>query len=249
MEKGIIWRIGDDTSVRIWEDPWLPAGVSRRPRTPRGGTLLTKVSELIDPYTSTWDVQLAKDLFWEEDVSSILATPVHVDRDDWVAWHFDQKGTFSVKSAYHVLDDDAENSRVRQHGESSSPTSSKSIRGLWRKIWKLPRPPKIKQFLWRVAHNSLAFKLNIKRKGIQLDTRCPVCFRFDEDGAHCFLKCKAAQQCWRELSLEIFRLSLLQARSSKEFVWEILTLKPDICLRVVVLLWRWWDVRNKSNAV
>jgi hypothetical protein len=44
---------------------------------------------------------------------NILAIPVHIDRDDCVAWHFDQKGTFSVKSAYHVLEDDAERSRLR----------------------------------------------------------------------------------------------------------------------------------------
>jgi hypothetical protein len=63
MKKGIIWRIGDDNSVRIWEDPWIPTGFSRRPRTPRGGTVLSKVSELIDPYTGTWDIELVKDLF------------------------------------------------------------------------------------------------------------------------------------------------------------------------------------------
>lgn len=94
MEKGIIWRIGDGSNVRIWEDPWLPVGFSRRPRTPRGNTLLTKVSELIDPLTGSLDTQLVKDLFWEEDVVNILATPVHVDREDSVAWHFDQKGLF-----------------------------------------------------------------------------------------------------------------------------------------------------------
>lgn len=92
-----------------------------------------------------------------------LATPVHIDSDDCVAWHFDQKGTFSVKSAYHVLEDDAEISRVRQRGESSTPSRNRDAGNLWKKIWSLPRPSKIKQFLWRVAHNSLAFKLSIKR--------------------------------------------------------------------------------------
>jgi hypothetical protein len=35
MEKGIIWRIGDGCSVCIREDPWIPTGFSRRPRTPQ----------------------------------------------------------------------------------------------------------------------------------------------------------------------------------------------------------------------
>lgn len=29
---------------------------------------------------------------------------------------------------------------------------------------------------------------------------------------------------------------------------DVLNLRSDVCLKVVVLLWRWWDVRNKVNA-
>lgn len=113
LEKGIIWRIGDGSQVRIWEDPWIPAGFSRRPRTPRGNIILSRVAELIDPISGTWDVQLVRDLFWEEDVTNILAIPTHTDRDDHVAWHFDSKGVFLVKSAYHVLDEDKANKAVK----------------------------------------------------------------------------------------------------------------------------------------
>jgi hypothetical protein len=102
--------------------------------------------------------------------------------------------------------------------------------------------------MWRVAHNSLAFKQNISRKGIRLDTRCPVCFRFDEDGAHCLLKCKVVRQCWRELGLEFFRSKLLQTSTAEEFVSEVMKMRSDTCISVSVLLWRWWDVRNKVNA-
>jgi hypothetical protein len=68
---------------------------------------------------------------------------------------------------------------------------------VWKKLWKLNWPPKIKQFLWRVEHNSHVMKLNIKRRRIDLDTRCPVCWCLDEDGGHYFLKCKMARACWR----------------------------------------------------
>jgi hypothetical protein len=63
MEKGMIWRVGDGEQIRIWEDPWIPTGVTRRPRTPKGSVLLSKVSELIDPATGTWDSQLVRDIF------------------------------------------------------------------------------------------------------------------------------------------------------------------------------------------
>jgi hypothetical protein len=119
MEMGMIWRIGDGEQICIWEDPWIPAGITRRPQTPRGSVLLSKVSELIDPVTGTWDSQLIRDILWEEDVANILAIPIRPACEDMVAWHLDSKGVFSVKSAYHVLEDNQELSRNFQRGESS----------------------------------------------------------------------------------------------------------------------------------
>lgn len=120
LRNGLICRVGNGEKIRIWDDPWIPAGITRRPRTPRGTTLLTKVAELIDPNTGTWDVQLVKDLFWEEDVVNILAIPLQTDHDDFVAWHFDKKGIFSVKSQYHVLEGNEEQQRQIQKGECVS---------------------------------------------------------------------------------------------------------------------------------
>jgi len=63
-------------------------------------------------------------------------------------------------------------------------------------------------FLLVLAHNSLPLKLNIKRKGLKLDTWCPICWRLDEDAGHCFLKCKHVKQCWLDLSLEMIHQKL-----------------------------------------
>jgi hypothetical protein len=95
-----------------------------------------------------------------------------------------------VKSAYHVLADAVEQSRKTQQGETSAQGAGDSIEDLWKRLWRLNCWLKIKQFIWLVAHNSLALKLCIKRRHIDLDTRCPVCWRMDDDGGHCFLKCK-----------------------------------------------------------
>ena len=96
-----------------------------------------------------------------------------------------------MKSAYHVLDDEKNQEKTQQRGEgSSSGNFGNQINAIWCKIWKLPCQPKVRHFLWRLARNSLALKMNIQRRGVKLDTRCPVCHRLDEDGGHCFLKKK-----------------------------------------------------------
>jgi hypothetical protein len=63
LKKGTIWRIGDDSNIDIWRDPWLPREWSRLPITPRGYSPLTKVSELIDLSTGKWDKELVGQTF------------------------------------------------------------------------------------------------------------------------------------------------------------------------------------------
>jgi hypothetical protein len=103
LKEGLIWRIGDGSSVNIWTDQWINRMGCRVPVTPRRQCLLTKVEELIDPITGQWDEEIIRDNFWEMDVMEILSTPVRADFEDYPAWHFDSKGVFSVKSAYKLF--------------------------------------------------------------------------------------------------------------------------------------------------
>jgi hypothetical protein len=223
-------------------------GRTRRSITPKGSTILTKVSELIDPYTGAWDKEQVNDVFWEEDVQHILAIPIRQGAADTLAWHFDKKGMFSVKSAYHVMEDQREGEQRRDHGESSA-ALAKDASLPWPSLWKFQCQPKIKQFLWRLAHNSLPLRSNIKRRGVEdVDTRCPVCKRLDEDRGHCFLKCKSVKKCWQALNLEQVRLRLLSLSSSRDVVQYVLDLKGEERVLVPCFLWTWWDARNKANA-
>ena len=120
LKDGLIWRVGDGTQINIWLDPWIPNGVTRRPATPRGHIIVTKVSELIDPTMGEWDSALVKDICWEQDAKNILAIPLKQGMMDNLAWDFDSKGRFSVKSAYHVLADNRDMKKNKQKGESSN---------------------------------------------------------------------------------------------------------------------------------
>jgi hypothetical protein len=134
LKEGLIWRIGDGESVNIWEDSWLPRGSTRRPITPRGASLLSRVSELINPVTGEWDEQLLRDTFWPEDVDEILQILIDLDVADCPASHYDAKGIFSVKSAYKLAD-------ARRDTKTGQDASSSEVKGEnggsfdWYKIW------------------------------------------------------------------------------------------------------------------
>lgn len=247
LKVGLIWRVGDSTDIDMWNDPWIPLGTTRRPITPRRGIVLNKVANLINPITGEWDRELIQDIFWEEDVKNILAIPVHNGYSDVAAWHFDPRGIFLVKLAYHTLEYQRDRQAIRQIGESSSgKTSSAALQ--WEKLWRLNHLPKVKHFLWRLAHNSLPLRQNISKRGMEIDTRCPVCLQLDENGGHCFFKCKFVKPCWRMLNFEHIRQELSLQTSTLDVYKHILNLREDIMLTTVILLWNWWDARNKVNA-
>ena len=118
----------------------------------------------------------------------------------------------------------------------------------WDRIWKSALPGKVCIFLWRLAHNSLPLCMNAQRKRIELDTRCPVCMRLDEDGGHLFLKWKFVQRIWSDMDMEDPRLALLQCKNAAvvfEHLWTLVAHKRDASF---VLLWEGWSARNKVNA-
>lgn len=48
----------------------------------------------MDPINGGWDVALVQETFCPEDVEAILQIPVNGEEEDYVAWHFDKKGSF-----------------------------------------------------------------------------------------------------------------------------------------------------------
>jgi hypothetical protein len=240
LKKGIIWRIGDGSKIDIWRDPWLPREWSRLPITHRGNSLLTKVTKLIDPSTGTWNEELVSQTFLPQDAELILATPVHYDLDDLVAWHFDMKGRFSVRSAYKMFRDHIR--RSRRDGGMSTADNGLLERRQWQMIWGLKCLGKVKQFLWRFTHNSLAVRRNLQRQGVKMETAsCVMCNRSLEDGGHLFFNCKYVKQLWRELCLEEQRCILATKTSARDAVAHILHMEETVQLKMVLLLWVWWS--------
>ena len=102
--------------------------------------------------------------------------------------------------------------------------------------------------MWHLVHNSLAVCRNLAHRGMKVDTLCPMCQRLDEDPGHLFFKCKAVKECWRNLNLEEYRLILSTCRSGREMMQKIWSFSTHVQVQIVVLLWKWWSVRNKVNV-
>ena len=85
--------------VNIWNDPWIPREWSRKVWTRKGDNLLEKVSDLISPIDGKQDTRLVRDTFCENDANHTLQIPLRGGAEDFIAWHFDDKGQHTVKQA------------------------------------------------------------------------------------------------------------------------------------------------------
>lgn len=67
-----------------------------------------------------------------------LCPPKENAGEHYLSWIGAANGRFSVKNAYFVRRED-------DHG----------VEGIWKLIWKWPRPQRIRTFLWLVVQNKL----------------------------------------------------------------------------------------------
>ena len=120
--------------------------------TPKGRNVLTKVSDLINPVTNSWDEELVDQTFCEVDKHKVLAIPLPShEMEDFVGWSLTKTGIFSVRSAYIAEWGCQIGPKVR----GGSRAESMNPHPMWDTIWKLKCPAKVKIYLWRIMQETI----------------------------------------------------------------------------------------------
>ncbi|KAL6219921.1 hypothetical protein ACLB2K_007679 [Fragaria x ananassa] len=111
---------------------------------------------------------------------------------DKLIWHYNRNGRYSVKSGYWV----AVQEQNRKAGVAS--TSVKGANSLilkvWKRLWGLKLPNKIKIRLWRACCGFLPCASVLQRRRICVDGRCKGCGFKDESIMHALWECALARK-------------------------------------------------------
>ena len=59
--------------------------------------------------------------------------------------------------------------------------------------------------------------------------------------------CKYIKLCWLLLNLEKVRVDLLKQGTIQDMLTKIWGLRSDIKQKIILLMWCWWSVRNKTT--
>jgi hypothetical protein len=171
LKKGAIWRVADGTKIKIWRHKWIPRGWSLQPAKSRRPCKLKWVSQLIDENTKEWKEETLNRFFHSFDIEEIKKIKIPRNcEEDFVAWHYEKTDCFSVRSVYRL------GIELRDIGKvTSSSMHADGERQIWKKLWQLPVPPKVKVFSWHVVHNGLVVQANKKSRGMEVQATCALC--------------------------------------------------------------------------
>ena len=110
-------------------------------------------------------------------------------------WKHTSSGQFFMREAYHLA------SRLKTKEDMIGSSSSEANRRVWKKLWQLRIPNKVKIHLWRACMNALPTRQCLSRRHLLLDSMCPVCHSDRQTMTH-------AQNVWALIPGHIQKLQV-----------------------------------------
>ncbi|GKF38517.1 RNA-directed DNA polymerase, eukaryota, reverse transcriptase zinc-binding domain protein [Tanacetum coccineum] len=104
-------------------------------------------------------------------------------RDKW-RWMLGEDGEFTVKELIRLVEEKI------LHVESGGQET----------VWNNLVPKKVNIFVWRALKGRLSVRVELDRRGIDLDSvLCPSCNNIVETCAHCLITCDLAMSVWEKV--------------------------------------------------
>ena len=148
---------------------------------------------------------------------------------------------FFVKSAYKVAQKWLKDQNNK--ADRGSTSDNTHMRALWRLMWSLNFPNKLKQFMWCSCRNILPTKHRLKTRGVDIQVGCDFCGQC-ESVEHVLWGCIFVAEVWGESRLK----PPLTPYPTEEFlkvVWEIRDKKPETDWELfIATAWGLWNQRN-----
>ncbi|CAL1400519.1 unnamed protein product [Linum trigynum] len=186
VRKNCAMNVSNGRRTKFWTDCWvlqvplINLAVAEIPMEIREW----RVIDLWDP-DQGWKVTEFEHLLPQatvDSIRSVLVDPMSTE-DDTLIWKESSNGTFTTKSPYKSMD----------NPEQGYPDA------LWKKIWRLNTPERVRTFIWIAAKGCLATNSVRKYRHLTEDGKCSLCNEVEETNLHCLRDCRIARTVWNRL--------------------------------------------------
>ncbi|CAN1222090.1 Putative ribonuclease H protein At1g65750, partial [Linum grandiflorum] len=162
------WRVGNGESIGIWGDRWIATLAGHFiPSSLNELAIDAKVRELIDPTTNQWDSELVERCFPGAVAEAVLQIPFRdMEEADKLIWSSSRDGNFTIKAGYACWLKDF---------LSANSVAGRGLPEIWRNLWSICIPPKVKHFMWQFLHNKLPTGNKMSKRSKRHGDECPFC--------------------------------------------------------------------------
>ncbi|CAA0808310.1 Polynucleotidyl transferase- ribonuclease H-like superfamily protein [Striga hermonthica] len=233
--KQVRWSLGNGEKCRFWLDPWLGSIgplihlVSHQPSV---SNIQAPVAEFIDDI-GNWKWDSFHGYLPSTVVMRIARTfpPRPTAGPDRIMWAPSQNGQFSTSTAYQAL----------------NPSDRPPEAPLWKSIWRVQAPQRVRTFLWLAAKERLLTNEDRVRRHISGSDLCEECGE-KETVLHVLRDCKCTKSLWKQLipagQLDDFFLLPLQQWLRRNLLMAKLGTVLDWGSLFAFTLWSSWHCRN-----
>jgi hypothetical protein len=163
--------------------------------------------------------------------------------DTW-CWSPDEKGEFSVKSAYNLLVTDFD---IMEEVNGA-------LVNILEQIWESPAPSKVIAFSWQLLYDRIPTRSNLEARGVVCSDKpweCLGCVGKVENSSHLFLHCPSAMKIWCEVFSWLGVVIVIPPSISILFEVVRGSAKNDRIRKGFILIWHatlWsiWKARNSA---
>ncbi|RYR63043.1 hypothetical protein Ahy_A04g020830 [Arachis hypogaea] len=190
------------------------------------------------------------DLFQGSVAELITKTPISlINKKDHFVWKYRMDGQYTVRTGYHVAKEEKD---LKEEGRFCKPSTSQDWREVWKVIWKLQVPQKVRMFLWKAVHRILPVNKNLHQKRITVAPTCSICQREEETIEHALLLCPWTRAVWFGSNIQIVPTAY-NVRSFGEWILDKIrrikaetgTEQEKILSNLGCLSWCIWKARNQ----
>ena len=191
IKKGVQWRVGTGSLIRIYHENWLPDLYSKSVVSPRdflGSD--ARVSVLIDNDHRCWMKETIDNIFLPHEAALILSIPLSLRTcEDQFFWPHNPDGSYFVRSGYRWLMEE-------ELKEEPSTSDLSTTRSIWKGVWSLRVPSRVKTMLWRAGSDTLPSKANLMKRKITTEDLCSGCKLKSETIFHALAPVWSSRFAW-----------------------------------------------------
>ncbi|KAK7837690.1 hypothetical protein CFP56_020890 [Quercus suber] len=243
MELGSVWRIGDGKSVKIRGDRWLPLNsaskiVSPVVALPPGAM----VCDIIDQNEHQWKSELIAQEFLPHEANIIKGIPLS-DRNipDKQVWNASSHGVYTTRSAYKLL-------ALAERNKVPTCSTNRGSSNIWREIWSLQVPYKVRHLIWRAANEALPTLCNLQRRRVVQSACCQNCRAACEDTVHALWGCHRLVVVW-EKDAELMKCTRHKFSVFADLLELVFSLRDRTDVNLLcTIMWQIWNRRNSARV-